>query len=534
MPLMPKKLQHGDEARKSILTGVDTLANAVRATLGPCGRNVVIEHLDNIYPSSTKDGVTVAKAIDLEDPFENMGAQMVKQVASQTVNNAGDGTTTAVVLAQAIYREGLKAISVDVNPTHLKKGIDLAVEAVKAELKKMSQEVSGDAVKQVGTISANGDTEIGGMIAEALAKVGRDGVIAVQGSESLGIKLDVTEGMQIDRGYIDPGFVNNEGRAECVFENPYIFLYDRKLATIDPIVHLLQGAYNQGRPILIIAEDVEGQAKAVLLNSKSKGASGVQTCAVKSEGYLHSRTEHLKDVAAMTGGTVFAENTDFRNVTLKDLGEARKVVVGPQSTVIVEGMGDREDINARAKDIKSLMEASTDNYERLRLNKRLARLISGVAVIKVGGITEIEMTERKDRVEDAMFATRCAVEEGVVPGGGTALVRCLPALRGLGADDADVARGVDIIRRSIKEPLKRIAENAGKSGETILAQVCAHDELAYGYNAKTGFFENLMESGVLDPAKVVRSALENAASVAGLMLITEAMISFARKDSDNG
>jgi chaperonin GroEL len=535
MPMIPNKLQHGDEARKSIERGVNILADAVRATLGPSGRNVVIERLDDIYPVSTKDGVTVAKAINLEDPFENMGANMVKQVAAQTVNNAGDGTTTAVVLTQAIYKEGLKALGLDVNTTAIKKGIDLAVATVKQALKEQSRDVYGDDIQKVGAISANGDTEIGNIIAQALEKVGRDGVIAVQGMEGLGIRLDITEGMQFDRGYVDPGFVTNEARGECVLDNPFILLYNSKLARIDAIQPLLAKIYQAARPLLIIAEDVEGQARQVLLYSKMQG--GLKSCAVKSEGYQHSRFENLGDIAAMTGGIVITANDELSKITTDHhLGEAKKVIITKDSTVIIEGVGLEEDIKKRASEVKSQLEASHDNMERLRLNKRLARLVSGVAVVKVGGITEIEMSEKKDRVEDAMFATRCAVEEGVVAGGGTALVRCIPALNELSlahVQDTDVYKGIRIITKAITEPLKRISENGGKSGEFTLAEV---DKLpgTFGYNARTGEFEDLIVTGVLDPTKVVRCALENAASVASLMLVTEAMISFSRKETQNG
>lgn len=528
---MPKKLLHGEEARQAIRKGLDTLANAVRATLGPCGRNVVIENLDQLYPSSTKDGVTVARNINLEDPFENMGAQMIKQVAAQTVANAGDGTTTAVVLTQALYTEGLKAMTVEANPTQIKAGIDLAVATIKEQLKKQSKEVtSNDDIKHVGTISANGDEEIGEIIAKAMDKVGRDGVIAVQGVEALGIQLEITEGMQIERGYIRPEFVTDSGRGECILEKPYILLYEKKLTAIGDLKPLLSSIYKEGRPLLIIAEDVEGEALSVFVYSRIHG--GIQSCAIKSEGYMQSRLEHLGDIASLTGGTVLsdASGMSLGAITKDHLGEAQKVVVGQNSTVIIEGAGDVEDVKKRAADIRSLQEKSSDPNEKLRYQKRLARLVSGVAVIKVGGTTEIEMGEKKDRVEDAMFATRCAVEEGVVPGGGTALVRCIPALEELlkTAQD-DVAIGVNIVKKAITEPLKRIADNAGKNGETILAKVMDH-EGQYGYNAKTGEYQNLLDKGVLDPTKVVRTALENASSVASLMLITEAMISEVRKD----
>lgn len=531
---MAKKLLHGTEAREAIGRGVDVLANAVRATLGPCGRNVVIEHTEEQYPSSTKDGVTVARSIDLEDPFENMGAQMVRQVAAQTVNNAGDGTTTAVVLAQAMYKEGLKAIKVEANPTLVKAGIDLAVATIKTELKKQSQEVTtNDAIKHVGIISANGDEEIGDLIAKAMEKVGRDGVIAVQGTEAVGTKLEVTEGMQLDRGYINPCFINDSGRGECILENAYILLYEKKIAAIRELTPLLQSIYQEGRPILIIAEDVEGEALSVLAFSKAQGSRGIQSCAVKSEGYMHTKLESLGDVAAMTGGTVISESSGIGLGAIKKehLGEAKKIIVGQHSTVIMEGAGELEDVKKRAQDIKSLQEKSSDPMEKLRYQRRLARLVSGVAVIRVGGTTEIEMSEKRDRVEDAMYATRCAVEEGVVPGGGVALVRCLPALQGLIGGRSDMTIGIEIVMKAITEPLKRIAENAGKSGEAILDKILSF-EGSIGYNAKTSKFENLLETGVIDPTKVVRCALENAASVASLMLITEAMISEVRKDSE--
>ena len=529
---MIKKLLHGDEARQAILRGVNTLADAVRVTLGPCGRNVVIENIDNIYPSSTKDGVTVARSIELELPFENMGAQMVRQVAAQTVSNAGDGTTTAVVLAQALYKEGLKAMQVEANPTQMKAGIELAVTTAIAELKKQSQEVSGEAVRNVGIISANGDTEIGGIIATAMEKVGRDGVIAVQGVEALGIKLEIVEGMQVERGYVSPYFVTDQSRGECTLEKPYILLYEKKLASIGELKPLMQQIYKQGRSLLVVAEDVEGEALSVMVYSAQRG--GLKSCAIKSEGYMNTRVEHLRDLAVLTGGTVISEVSGIAlsTVKLEHLGEAEKVIVGRESTVIIQGAGELADVQKHAADLRSLQEKSTDNMERLRYQKRLARLVSGVAVIKVGGTTEIEMVEKKDRVEDAMFATRCAVEEGVVPGGGVALVRCLPALAALDVS-GDMAAGVNIVMKAITEPLQRIANNAGKNGETVLDKVIA-GEGSYGYNAKDNSYGDMLAAGILDPTKVVRTALENAASVASLMLVTETMISMVRKDSENG
>lgn len=525
---MLRKVKHAQEARQSILDGVNALADAVRVTLGPRGRNVIIENVDS-FPSSTKDGVTVARNIELQDPFENLGAQMVRQVAQQTVSNAGDGTTTAVVLAQAMYKEGLKAMAVEVNPVAIKEGMDKALVSVLQSLKQQSQEVSGSAVKNVGLISANGDEEVSDMIATAMDRVGRDGVISVQGKETPEMTLEIVEGMQIERGYISSYFITDQTRNECVLENVNVLLYEKKLKNGRELLPILEQVAKKQESILIVAEDVEGEALVFMTHNAQKGA--LKACAIKSEGFMDSRVEHLKDLAAMTGATVITEASgrSLAEVSYKDLGKVKKVVVNQFSTMLFEGAGTQEAIKERANQLRKQQEQSVDNDARLVYQKRLARLVSGIAVIKVGGATEIAMKERKDRVEDAMFATRCAVEEGIVPGGGVALVRCVPLLEDLEKrqEDRDVATGVAVVRKAITEPLQRIASNAGRNGQSILEKV-REGSGNYGYNARTNTYGDMMDQGVLDPTKVVRTAVQNACSVVSLMLITEAVITFAR------
>src|SRR5580698_1895671 len=537
---MAKQILHGEESRQSILRGVNVLADAVKVTLGPKGRNVVIEKKFG-SPLITKDGVTVAKEIELKDALENMGAQMVKEVASKTSDVAGDGTTTATVLAQAIYREGVKTVAAGANPMALKRGIDKAVEAIVGKrdengvvtggaLSKFSKPVSGDMIAQVGTISANSDSTIGNIIAEAMKKVGKDGVITVEESKTLETLLEVVEGMQFDRGYLSPYFVTDPDRMEAVLEEPYILIYEKKISSMKDLLPLLEQVARNGKPLFIIAEDVDGEALATLVVNKLRGTLNV--AAVKAPGFGDRRKAMLGDIAILTGGKAVTEDLGIKleNVTINDLGKARKIQIDKDNTTIVEGAGAKETIDARVKTIRREIDETTSDYDREKLQERLAKLVGGVAVIRVGAATEVEMKEKKARVEDAMYATRAAVEEGIVPGGGVALVRAIPALDKLTFDD-DRRYGVNIVRRALEEPLRQIANNSGVDGSIVVAKV-KEGQTGFGFTAQTLQYEDLIKAGVIDPAKVVRTAIQNAASVAGLMLTTETLIAEKPKKED--
>src|SRR5512138_1220494 len=518
---MAKQIIYGEQSRQAILRGVNQLADAVKVTLGPKGRNVVLDKKFG-SPTITKDGVTVAKEIDLKDPLENMGAQMVREVASKTSDTAGDGTTTATVLAQAIYREGAKNVVAGANPMDIKRGIEKAVEAVTAELKKMSKPVSGNMVAQVGTISANNDQEIGKIIAGAMDKVGKDGVITVEESKTLETSLDVVEGMQFDRGYLSAYFVTDAERMETVFENPVILIHEKKISSMKDLLPVLEQVARLGRPLLIIAEDIEGEALATLVVNKLRGT--LQAAAVKAPGFGDRRKAMLEDIAILTGGRAITEDLGIKleNIKIDDLGKAKKVTIDKDNTTIVEGAGNQKDIEGRVKQIRTQIEETTSDYDREKLQERLAKLVGGVAVIKVGAATETEMKEKKARVEDAMHATKAAVEEGIVAGGGVALLRAAKVLEGL-ALTGDELVGLQIVRRAIEEPMRHIATNAGAEGSIVVSKVKAmmQDE---GFNAATEIYEDLVKAGVIDPAKVVRSALQNASSMASLLLTTEALI----------
>jgi chaperonin GroEL len=522
---MAKDIIYREEARSAILKGVNALADAVKVTLGPKGRNVVLDKKFG-SPLITKDGVTVAKEIDLKDPMENLGARMVREVASKTSDVAGDGTTTATVLAQAIFREGIKSVTAGANPMELKKGIDTAVQAVVDELRKLSKPVKGKMIAQVGTISANNDEEIGKIIAEAMEKVGKDGVITVEESRTMETVLDVVEGMRFDRGYSSPYFVTDPERMEVVLEDPYILIYEKKVSSMKDLLPILEKIAQQGKPLLIIAEDVDGEALATLVVNKLRGT--LKAAAVKAPGYGDRRKAMLEDIAILTGGKAITEDLGIKleNVRLEDLGRAKKVTIDKDNTTIIEGAGDQKAIEARVKQIRAQVEETTSDYDREKLQERLAKLVGGVAVIKVGAATETEMKEKKARVEDAMHATKAAVEEGIVPGGGVALLRSIPALDRLlqGKDlTADGRHGIRIIKRAIEEPLRWIASNAGLEGNMVVAKV-KEMESDMGFNADTETYENLTEAGVIDPTKVVRFAIQNAASIAGLLLTTEAVV----------
>jgi chaperonin GroEL len=523
-----KEIIYTESARKMILNGVDALANAVKVTLGPKGRNVVIEKSFG-SPVVTKDGVTVAKEIELENKFENMGAQMVREVASKTSDTAGDGTTTATVLAQAIFREGAKLVAAGHNPMELKRGIDTAVSAVVGELKRIAvQTRESDRIAQVGTISANGDQTIGKLIADAMDKVGKEGVITVEEAKSAETTLDVVEGMQFDRGYLSPYFVTDSERMEAILEDAYILISEKKISNMKDLLPVLEAIARQQKPLLIIAEDVEGEALATLVVNKLRGT--LHCCAVKAPGFGDRRKEMLKDIAILTGGEVVAEELGLKleNVTLSSLGRAKRIKVDKDNTTIIDGAGKPDAIKARAKEISVQIENTTSDYDREKLQERLAKLAGGVAVIKVGAATEVEMKEKKARVEDALNATRAAVEEGIVPGGGVALIRASTALDGLKVND-EQAFGVNIIRRAIQEPLRQIAANGGLEGAIVVNKV-REGQGSFGYNAATDQYGDLMQMGVIDPVKVVRSALQNAASVAGLMLTTEALVAERPKE----
>jgi chaperonin GroEL len=540
---MAKRIVHGGESRAAILRGVNQLADAVKITLGPRGRNVV---LDKKYgsPTITKDGVTVAKEIELKDSMENMGAQMVKEVASKTSDVAGDGTTTATVLAQAIFREGVKTVAAGANPMALKRGIDKAVERATAEIKKMSKPVKGEMIAQVGTISANGDRAIGELIAEAMDKVGKDGVITVEESKTMLTDLEFVEGMQFDRGYLSPYFVTEAESMEAVLDNPVILISEKKVSSMRDILPVLEQAARQGRPMLIIAEDVEGEALATLVVNKLRGTLDV--CAVKAPGFGDRRKAMLEDIAILTGGSVISEDLGIKleNVKLEDLGSAKRVTINKENTIIIDGAGKPDDLQGRVKTLKAQMDDTTSDYDREKLQERLAKLVGGVAVIRVGAATETELKEKKARVEDAMNATRAAVEEGIVPGGGVALIRAGRALDkfrifepdedGAVSGEVDEQIGVTIVKRALEEPLRQIVQNAGKEGAVIVEKVRSEKNPNFGYNAATEKFEDLVAAGIIDPAKVTRCALQNAASIAGLMLTTEALISEIQEDDKSG
>ncbi|HZH25860.1 MAG TPA: chaperonin GroEL [Azospirillaceae bacterium] len=519
-----KDVKFSADARAKMLRGIDILADAVKVTLGPKGRNVVIEKSFGA-PRITKDGVTVAKEIELADRFENMGAQMVREVASKQNDQAGDGTTTATVLAQAIVREGAKAVAAGMNPMDLKRGIDMAVEAVVAELKAKAKKVTtNDEIAQVGTISANGEREIGRMIAEAMQKVGNEGVITVEEAKSLETELEVVEGMQFDRGYISPYFVTNADKMTVELDDPYILIHEKKLSGLQALIPVLEKVVQSGKPLVIIAEEVEGEALATLVVNKLRG--GLKIAAVKAPGFGDRRKAMLEDMAILTGGQVVSEDLGIKleNVTLDMLGTAKRVVITKENTTIVDGAGTKTDIEARCNQIRQQIEETTSDYDREKLQERLAKLAGGVAVIRVGGATEIEVKERKDRVDDAMHATRAAVEEGIVPGGGLALVRALSALDGLKPVNDDQRVGVEIIRRALQAPARQIATNAGADGSVIVGKLLESKDASYGYDAQTGQFVDMFKAGIIDPTKVVRTALQDAASVAGLLITTEAMV----------
>ncbi len=529
---MSKELRFSEDARSLILKGVNTLANAVRVTLGPKGRNVVIEKSFGA-PLITKDGVTVAKEIELENKFENMGAQMVKEVASKTNDDAGDGTTTATVLAQAIFREGSKIVTAGHNPMSVKRGIDKAVAVVRDELKKLSKPVKNDSeIAQVGTISANNDPEIGKMLAEAMNKVGREGVITVEESKTAATELDVVEGMQFDRGYLSPYFITNPDRMETVYENCYILVHDKKISTMRDMIGVLEGVAKQGRPLLIIAEDVDGEALATLVVNKLRGT--LQVAAVKAPGFGDRRKSMLEDVAILTGATVISEDLGMKleQATVQTLGQAKRIVIDKDNTTIIDGSGKKADIQARVAQIRAQVEETTSDYDKEKLKERLAKLAGGVAVIHVGAPSEVEMKEKKARVEDALNATRAAVEEGIVAGGGTALIRAALAIDKATFTDEE-RWGAMIIKRACEEPIRQIAGNAGLDGAIVLDRVLSNKSQTWGYNAFSDQYEDLFKSGVIDPMKVVRTALENAASVASLMLTTETMIAEAPKKEDS-
>jgi len=521
---MAKQIIHGEESRQAILRGVNKLADAVKVTLGPKGRNVIIDKKFG-SPTITKDGVTVAKEIELEDKLENMGAQMVREVASKTSDVAGDGTTTATVLAQAIFREGVRTVAAGANPMALKRGIEKAVEAAVKEIQRLSKPVKGDSIAQVGTISANGDTTIGNLIAEAMDKVGKDGVITVEESKSLETALEVVEGMQFDRGYLSPYFVTDPERMEVVLEDALILIHEKKIGSMKDLLPLLEQVARQGKPLLIIAEDVEGEALATLVVNKLRGT--LHVAAVKAPGFGDRRKAMLQDLAILTGGQAISEDLGIKleNIQATDLGRAKKIVIDKDNTTIVEGGGKSKDIEARVKQIRAQVEDTTSDYDREKLQERLAKLVGGVAVIKVGAATETDLKEKKARVEDAMHATRAAVEEGIVPGGGVALIRAQKALDKLKLEEDDEQTGVNIVRRALEEPVRQIANNAGQEGSIVVAKVRSEKNENSGYNAATDVYEDLVKAGVIDPTKVTRSALQNAASIAGLMLTTEALIS---------
>ncbi|MBN9480861.1 MAG: chaperonin GroEL [Bordetella sp.] len=529
-----KIVKFNTDARDKMLKGVNVLADAVKVTLGPKGRNVVIQKSFGA-PRSTKDGVSVAKEIELEDAFENMGAQMIREVASKANDKAGDGTTTATVLAQAIVQEGLKAVAAGMNPMDLKRGIDKAVEAVLEEIKSKSKPVSNNSeIAQVGTISANGDAEIGDLIAQAMAKVGNEGVITVEEAKTAETTVDIVEGMQFDRGYLSPYFITNPDKMEAVLEEPLILLHEKKLTSLQPMLPVLEAVVQSGRPLLIIAEDIEGEALATLVVNKLRG--GLRVAAVKAPGFGDRRKAMLEDIAILTGGQVISEDLGIKleTVTLDMLGKAKKVSITKDDTTIVEGAGEKDGIEARVGQIKRQIEDTTSDYDREKLQERLAKLAGGVAVLRVGGSTEVEVKEKKDRVDDALNATRAAADEGIVPGGGVALLKASKVLDGLKTDNADQNAGVNIVRRALQAPIRQISENSGVEGSIVVGKVLESDKAEFGFNAQTEEYGDLVEMGVIDPAKVVRSALSSAGSVAGIMITTEAAIADAPKKASAG
>jgi chaperonin GroEL len=523
---MAKQIVTGENSRQAILRGVNILADAVKITLGPKGRNAVIEKKFGA-PIITKDGVTVAKEIELQDPLENMGAQMVREVASKTSDVAGDGTTTATVLAQAIFREGVRTVAAGASPMALKRGIDKAVEVAVGEIKRLSREVKGDMIAQVGTISANTDKQVGSIIAEAMKKVGKDGVITVEESKTMETTLEVVEGMQFDRGYLSPYFVTDPERMECVLEDVHILIHEKKISSMKDLLPLLEQTAKMSKPLLIIAEDVEGEALATLVVNKLRGT--LQCAAVKAPGFGDRRKAMLEDIAILTGGRAITEDLGIKleNVKIEELGKAKKVTIDKDNTTIVAGAGKSSEIEGRIKQLRVQVEETTSDYDKEKLQERLAKLVGGVAVIKVGAATETELKEKKARVEDAMHATRAAVEEGIVSGGGTALLRCLPALEKLKLHD-DEAIGVNIVKRALEEPIRQIAQNAGHEGALVVGRVRESKDEHFGFNAETGEFGDLVKAGVIDPAKVTRLALQNAASIVSLMLTTEVLIADAK------
>ena len=540
---MAKQIVHGEESRQAILRGVNLMADAVKVTLGPRGRNVVIEKKFG-SPTITKDGVTVAKEIELQDALENLGAQMVREVASKTSDVAGDGTTTATVLAQAIYREGVRTVAAGANPMAMKRGIEKAITAIcgavdsktgeraKGELDKLSKPVTGDMIAQVGSISANNDDTIGQIIADAMKKVGKDGVITVEEAKTLETQLEVVEGMQFDRGYLSPYFVTDPERMEVAFENAYILINEKKISSMKDILPLLEQISKSGKPLLIVAEDIEGEALATLVVNKLRGT--LQVAAVKAPGFGDRRKAMLQDIATLTGGKAITEDLGIKleHVTMEDLGQAKKITIDKDNTTIIEGKGKHDDVEGRVKEIRGQIDKTTSDYDREKLQERLAKLVGGVAIIKVGAATETEMKEKKARVEDAMHATRAAVEEGIVPGGGVALARCIPALDRLKLE-GDEQIGVNIVKRALQEPLRQIAQNAGEEGAIVFRKVTDSKDPHFGFNASTGEFGDLVKAGVLDPTKVVRTALTNAGSIASLMLTTEALVADLPEE-DNG
>ncbi|MDR3419633.1 MAG: chaperonin GroEL [Xanthobacteraceae bacterium] len=528
-----KEVRFSVDARDKMLRGVDILVNAVKVTLGPKGRNVVLDKSFGA-PRITKDGVTVAKEIELEDKFENMGAQMVREVASKTSDIAGDGTTTATVLAAAIVREGSKAVAAGMNPMDLKRGIDLAVETVVEELKKNSKKVTSNAeIAQIGTISANGDKEIGDYLAKAMEKVGNEGVITVEEAKSLETELDVVEGMQFDRGYISPYFITNADKMRVEMEDPYILINEKKLSALNELLPLLEAVVQTGKPLLIVAEDVEGEALATLVVNKLRG--GLKVAAVKAPGFGDRRKAMLQDIAVLTGGQAISEDLGIKleNVTLAMLGKAKKVMIDKENTTIVNGGGKKKDIEDRIAQIKAQIEETTSDYDREKLQERLAKLAGGVAVIRVGGATEVEVKERKDRVDDAMHATRAAVEEGILPGGGVALLRAIEALKRVKVGNEDQKHGVDIVRKALSAPARQIAINAGEDGSVIVGKILENSTYGFGFDAQGGEYVDMVKKGIIDPTKVVRQALQGASSVAGLLITTEAMVAELPKKKDN-
>lgn len=525
-----KEVKFASDARDRMLRGVDTLANAVKVTLGPKGRNVVIDKSFGA-PRITKDGVTVAKEIELADKFENMGAQMLREVASKQNDKAGDGTTTATVLAQAIVREGSKAVAAGMNPMDVKRGIDLAVTTVVEDLKAHAKSVEANSeIAQVATISANGDEDVGKILAEAMEKVGNEGVITVEEAKSLATELETVEGMQFDRGYLSPYFITNAEKLKVELDDPYILIHEKKLSNLQAMLPLLEGVVQSGRPLLIIAEDVEGDALATLVVNRLRG--GLKVAAVKAPGFGDRRKAMLEDIAVLTGGNVVSEELGIKleSVTINMLGRAKKVVIDKDNTTIVDGVGAKSDIDGRVAQIRQQIETTTSDYDREKLQERLAKLAGGVAVIRVGGATEVEVKEKKDRVDDALHATRAAVEEGILPGGGIALLRSLKALEGLKAANDDQQSGIDIVRRALRAPARQIADNAGEDGAWIVGKLLESDDYSWGFNAATGEYQDLVKAGVIDPAKVVRTALQDAASVASLLITTEALVAELPKE----